>query len=170
MLMRNSIAHYYSSESKEAAAQVRRVSAAGVPFDLWMADDFAESPELALGYKVVAFSEMKSPDAKRKVLLDRLSRAGVSVVFLDPATRFSPQEFAGAVRRAGGYVPAQYGLTVDMNGRFLSVHALKGGHYDFVLPRPCAVRNLKDGSSRPVAPVLPLDLVAGETCWFDLEE
>ena len=170
MLLRNSIAHYYSSESKEASAQVRRISAAGVPFDLWMADDFAENPKLALGYKVVVFSEMKSPDAKRKVLLDCLSRAGVSVVFLDPARHFSPREFAGAVRRAGGYVPAQYGLTVDMNGRFLSVHALKGGHYDFALPYPCAVRNLKDGSSRPASSILPLDLLAGERCWFDLKE
>ena len=170
MLLRNSIAHYYSAESKEAAAQVRRISAAGVPFDMWMADDFAARPELAMGYKVVVFSELKSPDARRKTLLGRLSRAGATIVFLDPAKRFSPSEFAESVRRAGGYVPARYGLTVDMNGRFLSVHAMKGGHYDFALPRPCAVRNMKDGSTRPASATLPLDLVAGETCWFELKE
>ena len=169
MLLRNSIAHYYSSESKEAAAQVRGVAAAGVPFDLWMADDFAARPELALDYRIVVFSEMKSPDGKRKALLDRLAQAGVAVVFLDPSKRFSPREFAEMVRRAGGYVPAPYGLTVDMNGRFLSVHALKGGHYDFRLPRPLKVRNLKDGSSLPASSVLPLDLIAGETCWFRLD-
>ena len=166
MLLRNSIAHYYSSESKEALEQVRRLSAAGVPFDLWMADDFAERPELALGYKVVAFSEMRKPDAKRRRLLERLAEAGVAAVFLDPKRHLSPAEFAEAVRKAGGYVPSQYGLVVDMNGRFMSVHAMRGGHYDFKLPRECEAVNAKTGAVEARGRTLPLDLLAGETCWF----
>ena len=167
MLLRNSIAHYYSSESKEALAQVRRLSGAGVPFDLWMADDFAERPELALGYKLVVFSEMHGPDAKRRKMLETLSKAGVATMFLDPKRHLSPEKFAESVRKVGGYVPSQYGLLVDMNGRFLSVHAMRGGHYDFTLPRECAVVNAKTGSRVEVrGRTLPLDLLAGETCWF----
>jgi hypothetical protein len=57
-----------------------------------------------------------------------------------------------------------------MNGSFVSVHALRTGHFDFKLPRKCTVTNMKTGKVEVRnAEVLPLDLVAGETCWFSLD-
>jgi hypothetical protein len=57
-----------------------------------------------------------------------------------------------------------------MNGDFVSVHALKTGRYDFRLPFPCKVVNLKTGLAVPAAGgVVPLDLVAGETRWYSLK-
>ena len=170
MLLRNSIAHYYSAEEKAMQEQIRLLSSSGAPCDMWMASDFAERPERALGYKVVVFADLRAPDAARRTLLGRLASAGVKTVFVDPAKRMTRRAFAALVRDAGGYVPAHDGLQVDMNGRFLSIHALKGGHYDFTLPRPLAVRNLKDGSSAGRTDRLKLDLTAGETCWFKLED
>ena len=108
-------------------------------------------------------------DAVRRKLLDDLGKCGVEVVFFDPKKRISARKFAEIVREAGGYVPTKDGLQVDMSGVFLSVHALKGGHYDFKLPLPMKVRNLKDGSFAVNGTMLPLDVVAGETCWFLLE-
>jgi hypothetical protein len=168
MLLRNSIAHYYDADSKELSAQVSRVSASGVPYDMWMAEDLAEHPELATGYKLVAFSDMREPDASRKALMRSLEKAGVATMSFDPSRGFSPKAFAEAVRRAGGYVPARYGLQVEMNGRFLSVHAVRGGHYDFTLPRECEAVNMKTGKVEAKGRVLPLDMLAGETCWFML--
>jgi len=67
-------------------------------------------------------------------------------------------------------VPAPYGLQVDMNGSFVSVHAIIPGRYAFRLPRPCRVTNLKTGREVD-APggVLTLDLTAGETRWYGLD-
>ena len=52
---------------------------------------------------------------------------------------------------AGGYIPARYGLQVDMNGDFASVHCLVPGFYEFRSP---------DGK------VVPMDLRVGETRWL----
>jgi hypothetical protein len=57
-----------------------------------------------------------------------------------------------------------------MNGDFVSLHALYNGHFDFRLPFPCKVVNLKTG--KPVTTldgILPLDLMAGETRWYSLK-
>ena len=169
MLLRNSIGHYYSSEEKTLQEQVRVISGSGVPYDMWLADDFVRRPELALGYRVVVFSDMHYRDAKRRALLERLGKAGIACVFLDPSERVAPAAFAELVRKAGGYVPTRPGLQVDMNGNFLSVHALRGGRFDFELPRACVVRNMKDGKIAAEGKTLKLDLLAGETCWFELE-
>ena len=169
MLLRNSIGHYYSSEEKTLQEQIRVISGSGVPHDLWLADDFVRRPELALGYRVVVFSDMHHRDAKRRALLERLGKAGIACVFLDPSERIAPAAFAELVRKAGGYVPTRPGLQVDMNGNFLSVHALRGGRFDFELPRACTVRNMKDGKIAAEGKTLKLDLLAGETCWFELE-
>lgn len=92
---------------------------------------------------------------------------GVSSV---SAAGLTPQHFRKLVAESGGYVPAPYGLAVEMNGDFLMVHAFRSGHYDFKLPRPCAVTNLRTGRPESVQNgVLPLDLTVGETCWFALQ-
>ncbi len=58
-----------------------------------------------------------------------------------------------------------------MNGSFISVHALRGGKFNFHLPRRCSVHNMKTGACEVKdGEILPLDLVAGETCWFRLAD
>jgi hypothetical protein len=58
-----------------------------------------------------------------------------------------------------------------MNGDFISVHALAGGRYDFKLPFACRVVNVKSGAEeRIVNGCIPLEVTAGQTCWFLLEK
>ena len=83
----------------------------------------------------------------------------------------TPEILNRIARESGAYVPVgTTGLMVSMNGDFISVHALKGGHYDFVLPFDCRVVNVKSGAEEKTSGrILPLNLTAGETCWFELE-
>ena len=56
-----------------------------------------------------------------------------------------------------------------MNGDFVSVHCLVPGRYDFRLPFPAKVVNVKSGlEEKTEKDVLPLEMSAGETCWFRL--
>ena len=100
-------------------------------------------------------------------------------VMVGSAAGLTPQYFNALVRDAGGYAPAPYGLQVDMNGSFLSIHAIIPGRYDFCLPRrsvgeggprPCRVTNLKTWRAA-YAPggILTMDLTAGETRWYGLD-
>ena len=96
---------------------------------------------------------------------------GGRLVALGESNGLTPEFFNRLAREAGAYVPVAGGgnLQVDMNGDFVSVHALKTGRFDFRLPFPCEVVNLKTG--KPVATsdgILPLDLTAGETRWYSL--
>ena len=170
MLLRNSIAHYYSGAEKRLQDMIRSFASSGVPYDTCLLDDFLRHPERAGRYRVLFIADMHHKDAARAAFLKRLEGKGVKCVFLDPERPLSPVGFFNAVREAGGYVPARYGLQVDMNGSFVSVHALKGGHFDFRLPRRCTATNMKTGKVEVRnAETLPLDLVAGETCWFRLD-
>ena len=150
---------------KDLSAAVERTTLPVV-----LVDDFLRHPEHAEPYRVIFFNGMHHRDAKREALLRRLAAKGVKCVFLSAAEPVSPMDFLRIVREAGGYVPARYGLEVDMNGSFVSVHALRGGRFDFILPRRCTVTNLKSGKVEVRdAEMLPLDLIAGETCWFRLD-
>ena len=73
-------------------------------------------------------------------------------------------------RESGAYAAVDgTGLQIDMNGDFVSVHCLRPGSYDFRLPFPCAVDNLRSGMPEPVRDgCLKLTLSAGETCRFAL--
>jgi len=87
------------------------------------------------------------------------------------AAGLTPRFFNRLVREAGGYVPVEKGMEVEMSGEFISVTALESGHFDFRLPFPCKVVNLKTGqTAKTVGDVLPLDLVAGETRWYSIEK
>ena len=94
------------------------------------------------------------------------------LVALGEADGLTPALFNRLAREASGYVPVTGGglLQVDMNGDFISVHALKTGRCDFRLPFPCKVVNIKTGRE-VLAPgnSFPLDLVAGETRWYSLQ-
>ena len=118
---------------------------AGIPADQYLASDFDADPSLAGAY--------------RKVF--RLTRS---------ARCPKPDALVREVREAGGYVPSdRIGLQVDMNGDFISVHCLVAGAYAFRLPFPAQVVNLRSGKPESVRnQVLPLELTAGETCWFRL--
>jgi len=57
----------------------------------------------------------------------------------------------------------------DMGGDFVSLHAMRIGGWDFTLPFPCRVVNVKTGHDEQVSGgILHLELTAGETCWFRL--
>ena len=85
---------------------------------------------------------------------------------------FTPEIFQRIARESGAYVPVdETGLMVSMNGDFISVHALKGGRYDFKLPFPCKVVNVASKQREPSADgYLHLNLTPGETCWFLLKK
>ena len=178
MLLRNSMTYYYALDEYAIQNQMRILAGSGVPYDTIVLNDLIRHPEtyvagkdgdMARRYRVLFIADMHRIDATRRKLLNDLEKCGVKVVFFDPKKRISAREFAEIVREAGGYVPTRAGLQVDMNGNFLSVHALKGGHYDFKLPRPMKVRNMKDNSLATDGATLPLDVVAGQTCWFLLD-
>jgi len=105
----------------------------------------------------VAIAERHDPEARRW--------------YLAAPGGLTPEIFGRIVREARAYAPVdRSGLIVSMNGDFVSVHALQGGSYDFRLPFPATVTNVKSGQAEPTKDgVLPLDLTAGETCWFLLE-
>ena len=58
-----------------------------------------------------------------------------------------------------------------MNGDFVSMHAIRNAKGRFRLPRPCRVVNLRSGKVETVEDgAVPVELSAGETCWFELED
>lgn len=71
---------------------------------------------------------------------------------------------------AGAYVALPPDVAqVEMNGDFISIHALADLEEEFVLPYPCRVKNLKSGLEEPEHNGrLPLCMSAGETCQFVL--
>ena len=83
----------------------------------------------------------------------------------------SPGLFNRLARESGAYVPVTGGgLEVDMDGDFVSIHALRNGEWDFTLPFPCRVVNAKTGQDEQVSGGrVHLSLTAGETCWFRLK-
>ena len=93
------------------------------------------------------------------------------LVYVSPPGGLSPGFFNRIAREAGAYVPVPSGIMqVNMNGDFISIHALKEGCFDFALPFSCMVRNVKTGKHESVLDgKLPLRMTAGETCWFLLE-
>lgn len=69
---------------------------------------------------------------------------------------------------AGAYVALPPDVAqVEMNGDFVSVHALRNGSYDFRLPFPCTMENLRSGCLEPISDgVMPLCVEVGDTCQF----
>ena len=84
-------------------------------------------------------------------------------VFCGVPGSLDPVLFHNIVRSAGGYVVTQPGAVVDMNGNFLSIHALKGGVYRINLPDENMELVCFDSGKRASA---ELTLAAGESRWF----
>jgi hypothetical protein len=92
-----------------------------------------------------------------------------NVVAIGQAAGLTPRFFNRLVREAGGYVPVEGGLQVDMNGDFVSVSALDNGTWDFALPFACRVENLKTGGkSAGKVRSIKLEMIAGETRWYKI--
>jgi hypothetical protein len=145
-----------------------RLSASGVPYDVWLAKDAMEDPAWNKRYKAVVLSGFLEPNEERKRFIKNLESQGVSVYVTRPGG-FTAEFFNDFTVKAGGYAATRPGVQVDMNGNFASVHCLVPGEYDFRLPFPCRMRNVKDGCDVNVAgDTVKLTLTAGETCWFRL--
>lgn len=91
-------------------------------------------------------------------------------IYVAPQGGITAELFAHWSGESGAYVPARPGVQVDMNGDFASIHCLRPGCYDFKLPFPCRVRNLKSGElEKASGNVVKLELSAGETVWLGFE-
>lgn len=124
-------------------AFIVQIAESGVPFDVWMKGDFDAAQAARYAY----------------------------VVRYDRRTSLkSAADLNTEAKAAGAYVPLPPNcVQVDMNGDFVSLHCLRSGRYEFLLPRDCTVVNLKSGRTVQVAGrILPLELSMGETCWFRL--
>lgn len=95
---------------------------------------------------------------------------GCRRVYVGEPCGLTPALINRLARDANAYVPsATVGLQVDMNGDFVSVHALRTGRFDFRLPFEAVVTNLRSGKVEPTRDgTLPLNMTAGETAWFRL--
>ena len=95
---------------------------------------------------------------------------GCRRVYVCEPAGLSADMFNRLAREAGAYVPVSGGgLQVDMNGNFVSLHALRSGEWDFNLPFPCRAVNLASGrDEQQNGDRLRLALTAGETCWLRL--
>lgn len=103
--------------------------------------------------------------------LVEVRRRAARLVYSCECAAVTPQLFNRLAREAGAFVPVAEGgrVQVDMNGDFISIHALKNGRVDFSLPFACRVTNVKTGCSPPCQNgVLSLDLTAGEIRWYRL--
>ena len=144
-----------------------RVAISGAPYDFYLAEDVYDDPSVMKRYKAVALCAFLHPTARQTAFMEKLTAFGVKTFVVEP-TGYSPEFFHGFVKDAGGYVAVKPGvMQVDMNGDFISCHCIVPGRYDFRLPFPAKVVNVKSGlEEKTEAGVLPIEMSAGETCWF----
>lgn len=165
------IAAYTLADPKHAGnivmKQWPRTAASGVPYDFYLAEDVYGEPDALKDYKAAVLCGYLEPDARQKAFKDRLAAFGVKT-FVAPPEGYQPEAFHDFVVKSGGYAAMRPGVAqVDMNGDFASVHCIVPGRHDFRLPFPARVVNVKSGLEEVVkGDVLPLDMSAGETCWF----
>ena len=106
---------YVTTDSLMTTDPVHALSAASVPYDIWLADDFIRDPSLAAKYRTLVFVGMLSIDAPRKALLDSLKSGGRTLVFLNRTgivggaeeTGFSFKTEKGKSHKEHETVPAQ---------------------------------------------------------------
>ena len=124
-------------------------AASGVPYALYLVRDAVENPALLDGMKLVFACGVDWSVPDRAPLRRRLETAGVKVL---SAVGLKSRAVHEAARAAGCYVPAAYGLQVDMCGSFASIHCLVSGRYAFTAPN---------------GRVFDLDLTVGDTRWLE---
>jgi hypothetical protein len=98
------------------------------------------------------------------------SDAAAKLVYVAAYGGFTPDYYHHLAMESGAYVPADgYGLEIDMNGDFMSVHCLKAGVYDIRLPFVANVINLKTGAMvASSVKAVKMELEACETRWYQL--
>lgn len=147
------------------------LASSGVPYWQFLAEDVLSDASALDGMRVVVWFGLRNGgDSARKELLAKLKAQGVRLVLPEELLRLSGRQLHGIALAAGAYVPSEkYGLQVDMNGGFISVHALIPGKYGFRMPYAANVVNLKNGHRRKTSNgILSLNVSAGETCWYGI--
>lgn len=169
---KNAAATYRDRKSRrdDLDNHLPKFAASGVPSEVLLAEDLFENPSLADGYKAIAWTCCIRKDAKRAEFEKMFAKKGGKILFrkgLCAATAESLNRFA---RDAGAYVPIERsGLQVDMKDGFISLHCIIPGQYDFKLPYPAKVVNLKTGLAVPLknqGTCISLDMEAGESRWY----
>jgi hypothetical protein len=142
-----------------------------VPYSQFLAADVLADASALDGVRVVVWFGLRNGgDSVRKAFLAKLKSRGVRVILPDELQHLTGRRLHGIALEAGAYVPCEkYGLQVDMNGGFISVHALIPGKYGFRMPYAANVVNLKNGHRRKTSNgILSLNVSAGETCWYGI--
>ncbi|MBE6399557.1 MAG: hypothetical protein E7041_05390 [Lentisphaerae bacterium] len=94
---------------------------------------------------------------------------GYRSVMVGAAGGLSPEFLNYLMHEAKAYTVSDAGLQVDMNGNFISIHAIMPGKFTIELPFECKVRNVKSGKFEQVSgKKFTLDAIAGSTYWFEL--
>ena len=153
--------------SSMVMGQWPRLAVSGVPYDFVLAEEAYSRPEVLRGYKAIALCAFLKPDARQKALMAKIEEYGAKTFIVKPGG-YTSQFFNDFVKDAGGYVAMRPGVVqVDMNGDFISVHCIVPGRYELTLPFPAKVVNVKSGKEEKTCGLkLPLEMSAGETCWF----
>jgi hypothetical protein len=147
-----------------------KFAASGVPSEVIMAEDLFENPSLADTYKAIAWTCCVRKDAKRAAFEKKFAGKGGRILFRNELCAATAESLNRFARDAGAYVPVnRSGLQVDMKDGFISLHCIIPGQYDFSLPYPAKVVNLKTGLDVPTKgrnTCIPLDMEAGESRWY----
>lgn len=143
------------------------LSMSGCPYDIRLVEDFIENPALVKCYKAAALVGFAYPTEVQQKLMKSFDEAGVK--HFTVTKTYSARHFHDFVVSAGGYAASEPGIQIDMNGNFMSVHALKTEIREIVLPFPCQVINVFNGAVEATKDgKLCVDMSSGETCWFQL--
>ena len=159
------------SKVPNAAAMVLpqwpNLSMSGCPYDIRLVEDFIENPTLFKRYKAAALVGFVYPTDAQQKLMKSFDEAGVK--HFTVTKPYSSRYFHDFVVAAGGYAASEPGIQIDMNGNFISLHAMKTEVREIVLPFPCQVVNVLNGAVEATENgKLRVDMSAGETCWFRL--
>ena len=147
------------------------LASSGVPYDQFLVADALADPTILDGYGIVVWYGLwKGGDVARQMLLERIKASGARLVRHEELMGISGRMLFNEARKSGAYVPCdKYGLQVDMNSRFISMHGLMPGHYEFKLPFAARVVNAKtDADEKLSGNAFPVDIMAGETRWYHL--
>ena len=128
----------------------------------WPRNSLVEAP----GVRVLA----RYTKDGRPAIAERWAGRGRNIVFCE-AGGVSAGAFNKIARESGAYAALPPDVAqIDMNGDFISVHALADFETELALPYPCKVVNLKSGREEPTCDgMLPLAMSTGETCQFALK-
>ena len=134
--------------------QVEFLKAAGVPFEIYLAEDVLTHPERLAHVRVTLLAHFRKVDEVRRRFIDAMRTEGRTVValadtgrlggkpdpakgivFVDEPMGLKPADLNRLAMEAGAYVALPPDVAqVTANGEFLALHALTGGTFDLVLP------------------------------------